>query len=274
MGQALANAALASVAGGHFVEAESFNQQSLEAIGKLDSSHDQASLYATVGQSYRTLALKRPSQKEGLLSQADHAFQLAQASAEKIGDHLLLADALGNLASLEMLRNHTDEALPLTRRAVFHARQANSPDALYRWEWQSARLLQVKGETDAAISAYRRAVESFQDIRQDIALGHGNHLTGVLLDHGEESFEERAGALFFELADLVLRKADSLAGNGQEQAWLEEALRTIESLRSAELDDYLQDQCVRLQRSRAAGRVLPGAAVLHDSVHQPDRVAN
>ena len=100
--------------------------------------------------------------------------QEAEKIAEKIGDLRALAFALGDQGSLYEFEKRYPEALALTRRAVFEAQLAQSPDALYRWEWQTGRLLAKQGERDAAIQAYRRTIATLQTIRNDIAIRRGN----------------------------------------------------------------------------------------------------
>ena len=52
-------------------------------------------------------------------------------------------------------------------------------------------------DDEAAIAAYRRAVETLQSIRHDVALRYGN-------PNAHSSFRDVAGAMYFQLADLLL----------------------------------------------------------------------
>ncbi|MBE9562884.1 MAG: CHAT domain-containing protein, partial [Proteobacteria bacterium] len=83
-------------------------------------------------------------------------------------------------------------------------------------------------DMDAAIEAYQKTVQSLQPIRQEIAIGYRN-------DH--LSFRERVGSIYFELADLLLQQATK-------QTDLKEAIDVIETFKTAELQDYFQDDCV------------------------------
>src|SRR6202022_427504 len=136
-----------------------------------------------------------------------------------------------------------DDALPLTRKALVLAQELNSPDTIYRWEWQTGRLLHAKHNDEAAIAAYRRAVETLQSIRHDVSLRYGN-------PNAHSSFREVAGALYFQLADLLLQRADSAANAADLDKMLLEARDSAELLKSAELEDYFQDQCVNLLKSK------------------------
>jgi CHAT domain-containing protein len=86
------------------------------------------------------------------------------------------------------------------------------------------------------------------------------------------SFRDVAGGLYFELADLLLRKADRASTEEEQQKYLTEARDTAELLKSAELEDYFQDQCVSLLKSRQARveSISPTAAVIY-IIPLPDR---
>ena len=91
----------------------------------------------------------------------------------------------------------------MTRRAIFAAQQVNAPESLYRWQWQTGRLLKALGNIDDAIAAYRRAVATLQPIRQELSTGYGS---------SQSSFRESIGPVYFELVDLLLQRAASLQG--------------------------------------------------------------
>jgi CHAT domain-containing protein len=116
-------------------------------------------------------------------------------------------------------------------------------EALYRWEWQTGRLLKIRGETESAIAAYRRAVQTLQPIRNDVSLGYGNA-------PARRSFREAEGPLYFELADLLLQQAKSATDPKREQELLLEARDTVEQLKTVELEEYLCDDCVNVQRAK------------------------
>ena len=148
--------------------------------------------------------------------------------------------------------------MTLTRRAAFVAQQAQMPEALYRWEWQTGRLLKAQGKIEAAMTAYRRAVQTLQPIRSDVSLGYGNAATRL-------SFRESDGPLFFELADLLLQQAKSATDPKQEQDLLLAARDTVEQLKTVELEDYFCDDCVDVQRvkTRALEAVDEHTAVIY-----------
>ena len=168
---------------------------------KLPDSHDKAYQLLGAGQICNEIFLSAPDHDNDLRLQAFKLFQKASEVAEAIGDKRALSYALGYEGELYEDEKKYDEALTLTRKAVLLAQTLNSPDALYRWEWQTGRLLRAKHENEAAIAAYRRAVDTLQLIRHDVALRYGN-------PNAHSSFRDVAGAMYFQLADLLLQRAD------------------------------------------------------------------
>ena len=241
--QALGNAAATAARVGDFPKADELNTQTLEAISPLDTSHQKAFLLIMAGQTDRQIKLTDPEATKRMLVRANHSFQQALEVAEQIKDRACETYALGYLGQLYEQDSQRDAALTLTRRAAFAAQQAQMPEALYRWQWQTGRLLRAQGETEPAIAAYRLAVQTLQPIRNDVSLGYGNATARV-------SFRESEGPLFFELADLLLQQAKASTDPKQEQALLREARDTVEHLKAVELEDYFCDECVDVQRLR------------------------
>jgi len=213
-------------------QADTLNAEALKQVTQLDASHEKAFLFIRAGETDRQI---KQSQR------AQESFRHALEVAEAVGDHRAASYALGYSGEIYEQEKQFDRALSLTRQAIFEAQQAQIPDALYRWEWQSARLLRAQGEVEPAIAAYRRAIQTLQPIRHDISLGYGNATTNA-------SFREAVGPLFFEMADLLLQQA----GNSKDpQPMLVEARDTVEQLKTVELEDYFQDECCDVARTKA-----------------------
>jgi len=237
--QACANLARSAVNSGDYENAETWAEEAVEKASKLQNSHDKAYQLLSAGQTFNQIFM---ADNELRLS-AFETFQKAAAVAEAIGDKRALSYACGYEGELYEAEKKYDEALTLTRKALVLAQELKSPDAVYRWEWQSGRLLRAKHDNDAAIAAYRRAVETLQLIRHDVALRYGN-------PNAHSSFREVAGAMYFQLADLLLQRADSAKNAADLDKMLLEARDSAELLKSAELEDYFQDECVNLLKSK------------------------
>ncbi|MDM8567510.1 CHAT domain-containing protein [Candidatus Halobeggiatoa sp. HSG11] len=149
----------------------------------------------------------------------------------------LISYAYGFLGHLYEKQQRYTEALQLTRKAIFFAKldggsffseQNQASEILYRWQWQLGRLFKVLNDIDTAIETYQQAVQSLQPIRQEMAIGYRND---------DLSFRERIGPIYFELADLLLQRATT-------QTDLKAVIDVIEVFKTAELQDYFQDDCV------------------------------
>ena len=235
--QSLCNAAATAARAGDFTKANELNGQAISAIEKLDSSHTKAFLLLTAGQTDRQIKLSGADEAKRLMLRAYQSFQQASKIAEPIGDRPIETYALGYLGQLYEQDGQAESALQLTRRAAFIAQESQLPEALYQWEAQTGRLLKQQGKSDQAIAAYRRAVQSLQPIRNDIASGFGNANSRL-------SFRESVGPLFYDLAELLLVQAKAAPSPKQQQELLLEARDTVESLKTVELEEYFCDECV------------------------------
>lgn len=243
--QALANAAAATVQAGDPAQAQALNAQALDALDALPPSHAQAFLFLTAGTTDRDLHLAAGDTPDPrLLRRAHHSFSRALTLAGDLQNLPIRAQALGALAHLYELDGQRDHALTLARQTVFASQQAALTESLYQAEWLTGRLLQTQGDTEAALAAYRRAVQSLQPIRHDVSLGYGNRPAQV-------PFRDAEGRLFVQLADLLLRQARVTPDPSHAQLLLREARETIELLKAVELEDYFQDECVNIQRAKA-----------------------
>ena len=241
--RALSNAASTAARMGDPVAADELNAKAIEAIEALDSAQTKALLRLTAGLTDRQIKFPDGGQDSRLRLRANQSFRKALAEAEVAKDLRTETYALGHLGQLYAEDGQSEVALALTRRATFAAQKAQIPEALYRWEWQTGRLLALRNEPEPAIAAYRRSVQTLQSIRNDVSLGYGNSPV-------RQSFREGQGPLFLELADLLLQQSKRATDRKTEQDLLLEARDTVEQLKSVELEDYFCDDCVNLKRSK------------------------
>ncbi len=232
---ALINAATASTNIKQHKEAKALLDKALDQIGPLEPSHDKASGLINIGLGYFDLRPNLPDAKDSLLLLAHKALSEAGTTAESIGDRRTSSYAWGHLGRLYEEEHRYQEALQLARRATFAAQHVNAPESLYRWEWQTGRLLRKIGTIDDAIGAYRRAVRTLQSIRPELSVSYGAP---------QASFRETMGPVYFELVDLLLQRGASLQDRDQVGPYLIEARETIELFKAAELRDYFRDDCV------------------------------
>jgi CHAT domain-containing protein len=214
--------------------------RAMTAIDKVEAPRVRAKLRIHTGRSLVLLG-------EG--SRAAAAFSAASRDARVATDGRLDSYALGYRAELYENAKRYDDALALTRRALFAAQRAESPDALYRWQWQLARIQRSVGDPESALGAFREAVSTVKAVRQVAS--------------------REVEPLYSGFVDLLLLRAASTSGEEQ-QAFLGEARDAMEDFKAAELRDYFRDPCLAAQR-KAASDTVPGALVVYP-ILLPDRL--
>ncbi len=199
-----------------------------------------------------------------LLSQAAAAFEAGAQLGARLGDPRAESFGWGYLGHMYEKNSQWKEALELTRRALVFGQQVEIPESQYQWHWQIARIHRARGEVEEARKAYQLAVLTLQPMRHEFLVGaHTRH----------RPFRETVGPLFFELTDLLLRKAKTLSEADQVQQYLLQARDTVELFKAAELQDYFQDQCVQtaLAHSFPLEKVSGSTAILYPII-LPDRL--
>jgi CHAT domain-containing protein len=164
------------------------------------------------------------------------AYQAAEAIAEANDDRRLQSYSLGYQGQLYEARGRRDDALALSRRALFLAETADAPEIAYLWQWQIGRLLAAKGEPDAAIAAYRQTVGTLQQLRPE--------LVAIAARSGRSALRSTVEPVYLELSDLLLKRAAATPERAAKQEDLGVARQIIEQFRAAELEDYFRDECV------------------------------
>jgi len=243
LAEALAGSAdVTSLKGG--TPGPTFTRRAAAAIAVLPDEYHKGRLLLRLGRCYRRLAELETN--VGYEREAWNVFESAASIGRSLGNASIEGYALSDAASLYKAQGRLDEALILARRAVSLAQQRGMPDALYRWQWQTARLLRAKGDVDSAIDAYRNAASTLRPIRADVAIGYGNVDSANVV--GQTSgFHQAVGDLFIEMADLLLSRASQPGlSDAAVSVHLREAREAMESLKAAELEDYFQTECVTL----------------------------
>lgn len=263
--RASANCAKAYLLNNNIGKTNEYLHLSLEKHLKLVDSHDKAFGLINIGLSYgEALALNPKKEAEYRLS-AYKAFNKAASVAEAINDYQASSYAFGYIGKLYEGEKRYHEALQLTRSALFRAQQANAPETLYLWQWQTGRLLKAQGKTNDAISSYENAVYTLQSIRRGMSDGcdHCNNTT----------FSESIEPVFFGLADLLLLQAATLDKQDDVEICLIKARETIELLKAEELRDYFQDPCIDAYQAKikSLDTISKNSAVIY-AISLPDRL--
>ena len=247
---ATANAARAAIEISVFEGVPADLERVLAALEEFQSDAAKAQLLIHVGRSQALLAARRPASSRAALHAAANAFERGNELAGRAGDHRQQSFALGYLGELYERRQRRDEALELTRRAIFSAQLVDAYDALYRWQAQLARLEIAAGNLDAGLASYRNTVATLRELRsQAIPAGFG-------------SFESRVEPIYHEFVDLLLQQAAGTDDAERKQLLLVEAREALEDLKTAELRDYFGDSCLEAQRTETPDNI-PNTVVIY-----------
>ncbi|WP_455202022.1 CHAT domain-containing protein [Kaarinaea lacus] len=198
------------------------------------------SLLQTLAEANSSVTLKDDSTKEVLIKEdllgAFKAFNTAAEVADRLENQYLSSYALGNLGKLYFDRKRFEEALLFTQDAVLAAQKVKALEILYRWYWQTARILLELNDQTAAINAYKLAIDTLQDdsLRYDL---NKSQLSKTY------SFQNTIKPLYLEYVELLLAEKKNISNNQHHQN-LVAAKSTIEKYRAAELRDYFQDECI------------------------------
>jgi CHAT domain-containing protein len=239
--RALTNAAMVSIQQGPYQAARTRLDMAWAQMQGVPPSHDKAYSFITIGLAYASLSASLSEDDSQLTLRAAEAFNTAATLARTINDQRALSYALGHLGELYEAEQRYNEALQLTRQALFAAQQVQAPESVYRWQWQTGRLLKAVGDLDAALASYRHAVDTLQSFRQEMVAGSGS---------SRMSFRERIGPVYFGLVDLLLQRAAALPDRVQYEPLLVEAREVVELFKAVELRDYFKDDCVDAARQR------------------------
>ena len=147
--------------------------------------------------------------------------------AQTLNDPIAESYGLGQLGELYERAGQWSEAQKLTQQALLKAESAQAAEVRYRWEWQLGRLRAKQGDSQGAIASYREAVASLQTIRNDL----------LLIDPNIQfSFRDDVEPVYREFVELLLTGKQ---GEQPSQNHLREAIRQVNALQLAELENFL-----------------------------------
>lgn len=198
-----------------------------------------------------------------LILKSANAFHQAIKISDQTGDFRSQSYAWSYLGQLYEQEKRYEEALDLTRRGILTGQRIAAPEALYRWHWQTARLLNKMNRYDEALLSYRRAVGTIQPIRREL-LG--------TYRRDSNAFGDSVSPVFYELVNLLFQRADSAISPEQNQSYLKQARDTLESLKTIELEEYFQSQCVAETKNADLVGVLGNHTAVIYPVIFPDKL--
>ncbi|MEC4813513.1 MAG: CHAT domain-containing protein [Scytonema sp. PMC 1069.18] len=224
-------------------------QQSINLLERLPS--DRTRVYATIDlvrllpgvtqdgtTNFSCINKNYPALAESLLNQAVNI-------AENIKDFRAKSFAQGQLGHLYECRKQYAKALEITEQARWSAEQGlKARDSLYLWEWQTGRILKAVGKKTEAISAYERAIDTLDSIRQNI-LTADRDVQFDFRDTIEPIYRNLVELrLSLEPPEKVANKSMPSKKNGDKNDNFGSVLKTIDSLKLAELQNFFGNECI------------------------------
>jgi CHAT domain-containing protein len=187
--------------------------------------------------------------------------QLAGAA----GNTRLEAEATDALAQLYEDQGRHADALRLSQQGIALLRRTeavSAADLLIALEWRQGRLLGAQGQEQQAVSAFERAVNHIEAVRQDIPIEYPD---------GRSSFRDTLEPIYLGYVDLLLQGPEA-ATPAQETARLKQVRDVVELIKQTELQDFMGDRCaVEAVQGGSIGSVARGTAVLYPII-LPERL--
>lgn len=161
--------------------------------------------------------------------------------SNQIGDLRGKSFALGQLGHIYECQKQYNKALEMTQQARLAAEEGlQAKDSLYLWEWQTGRIFKAQNKTDEAIPAYSLAMNTLEDIRQDI-LTANRDIQFDFRDTIEPIYRDVVKLrLSLESSRQVTNK--SLSNNNNDN--LTSVISTINLLKLAQLQNYFGNNCI------------------------------
>lgn len=174
----------------------------------------------------------------------------AEAIAQKLKDTRLESYSLGYQGELLAANGKNKAALEKFKAALFLANATDAYESAYLWQWQLAKLNKSQGKTKIAITGYQSAITTLEHVRQE------------LVDGSPYTFQQKVQPLFTELSDILLSYASKVEGQ-EKQNYLKSTQEILEQAKSAELEDYFQNECVIPDESINLNQIEAQTAVIY-----------
>lgn len=177
----------------------------------------------------------------------------AQSQAVALGDVDAQSQAMGVWGHLYEVMGNQQQARSLSQEALALAQSIGADQLAYQWQWQLGRL---QTDRSQALSYYQAAVNSLENVRQDLVAVETD-VRFLLRDAVEP--------LYRELVTLLLESPVP------PQANLQQAVREIDALQLARLEDFLSCNLTQ-QVALDETQLDPTAAIIYPIV-LPDQLA-
>lgn len=148
--------------------------------------------------------------------------------ASQLEDKGTQSSIMGLLGQLAESRQDWNSANNYTQKALDYSRQAQAPELTYQWQWQEGRIFKAQGKNKEALNSYKTSLATLKSLRRD--------LVAVNRD-SQFNFRDNTEPVYLEYVSLLLQPQEVPAED------LKLARETIDSLKLAELENFLRSAC-------------------------------
>lgn len=218
-------------------------RRALRSAGKLADAGSRGELLLRLG--ILSLADYETTRSGELIGLSIQSLDNAAAAFSPEQHPASLHEAWGRAGRAHTLAGDHTAAESYYRRAIKGSLQQNNLEQLYRWYWELARIKSGDNALPDALQYYELAVNAHQELF--IGAAGGAEL-------------EKQTELYNEFLSLLLD------GPKPDKAAFEKAIKTLEGLRTASIQDYFQDSCVaeaRLNIGNIADVIEADTAILY-----------
>ncbi len=217
-----------------FIKAASYLDQAQTALQKAGDSQYTVIGHINIGRVYMDLFEASFQRNVSHQTNARREFSRATETALKINNVRLASYAAGNLGLLNFKTEDVDSAMMLTEKAIFWAAQTDTPESLYRWQWQQATILAARNRIDEAVAAFEEAICTLESIRGELSNCYGQ---------AKNELRNSVNELYLQYVDVLLRLADRRPID-ESQEILKRVRDAVEKRKVFELREYFNDDCL------------------------------
>ncbi|BDA76292.1 hypothetical protein CAL7716_104580 (plasmid) [Calothrix sp. PCC 7716] len=209
-----------------------------ELITKLPNSR--AKIYTTVN----LINLQKNKARcipQNLEKQAQELIDSAVDIANTLKDNRAKSFALGEKGNIYECRQEYTNAIDFTDQARAAAEKGKSLDSLYLWEWQTGRILKKQKKIEQAIRAYEQAVSTLEKNSRSDILTANRDIQFDFRDSIDPIYRDLVAMKLSLNKPIEASVKSSISKNNQTN--FSSILKTIDSLKLAELQNYFGDDC-------------------------------
>ncbi|MDM8515914.1 CHAT domain-containing protein [Desulfobacterales bacterium HSG16] len=183
----------------------------------------------------------------------------ARKAGQNIDNVFLTVWASGTTGKIYEDANQIEKAGQFMRQAVFTAGTGDYPELLYYWQWQMARIFEKTKNFNQARDLYQKAADTIGPIRSHL-LRQFRRL--------EDPFYDSIRPVYADFAKFLISQAHRQKDEQARQTILFAARDAMESLKTAELQDFYDDECVAAFQNKTDVLNKPpeGTAILYPLV--------